>query len=87
MEVLIYSKQNCSFCQKAKMFLSSKGINYSEKKLNEDFTIEHLKSIFPNAKTFPVIVIDGFNIGGLRELQEYFVNNQPNDLKFLTERF
>jgi glutaredoxin len=85
MNVTIYSKDNCSYCTNAKVLLSSKGIQYNEFKLNEDFTKESLQQLFPSATTFPVIVVDGFNIGGFNQLQK-MLNEQTNATgKFLTE--
>ena len=85
MNIILYTKENCAFCTKAKMLLSSKGINYTELKLNEDFSRENLLELYPSAKTLPVIVVDGFNIGGFTNLQE-MINNQPQDSrKFLAE--
>jgi glutaredoxin len=85
MHVTIYSKENCSFCTSAKMLLSSRGVAYNEMKLNEDFTKETLQQLFPSATTFPVIVVDGFNIGGFNQLQK-MLNEQTNTTgKFLIE--
>jgi glutaredoxin len=70
MNVIIYSKPDCSECTKAKMLLSSRGINYRELKLNEDFTRETLIDMFPSARSFPIIVVDGFNVGNVSELQK-----------------
>jgi glutaredoxin len=68
------------------MLLSSRGIQYNEMKLNEDFTKEHLMETFPNAKTFPVIVVDGFNIGGFEQLrQQLEESHKPTELKYLSE--
>lgn len=82
--VEIWTKENCSYCTKAKQFLSNKNIPYTELKLNEDFTREHLLEKFPNARTFPVIVIDGFYIGGYTQLEE-MVNEQRDSRKLLNE--
>ena len=35
MKVTIYSKQNCTYCSKAKAMMNSLGIEYTEKKLEE----------------------------------------------------
>ena len=85
MNVTIYSKDNCSYCTSAKMLLSSKGIQYNEFKLNEDFTKESLQQLFPSATTFPVIVVDGFNIGGFTQLQKMINEQTSTTGKFLTE--
>ena len=86
MDVVIYTKENCSYCTSAKTFLRNKNIPFKELALNVDFTRETLLETFPTARTFPVVVIDGFNIGGFSELVTT-INEQtanPND-KFLTE--
>jgi glutaredoxin len=67
------------------MLLSSKGIQYNEFKLNEDFTKESLQQLFPSATTFPVIVVDGFNIGGFTQLQKMINEQTTTTGKFLTE--
>jgi glutaredoxin len=85
MNVKIYSKENCSYCTSAKMLLSNKGISYTELKLNEDFTSENLKQLYPNARTFPIIVVDGFNIGGFTELQKMITEETKDNRKFLSE--
>jgi len=85
MNVIIYTKDACSYCTNAKLLLNSKGLSYTEYKLGEDFTRETLLEMFPEAKTFPIIVIDGFNIGGYIQLKEK-LNSESNDSrKFLTE--
>jgi len=85
MNVTIYSKPNCQHCTSAKMLLSSKGISYTELKLNEDFSREHLLEIYPSAKTFPVIVVDGFNIGGFDQLRQKLNEETQDNRKFLSE--
>lgn len=70
MDITIYSKDACQQCDMAKMFLDMKGYSYTLKKLNKDFTQDELKSLFPTARSFPIIIIDEENIGGYRELKE-----------------
>jgi glutaredoxin len=70
MSIVIYSKDECSFCDRARELLKSLGKEYIEYKLEKDFTRETLKAVFPSAKTFPVITIDNSYIGGYNELSE-----------------
>jgi glutaredoxin 3 len=79
MAIEIYSKDNCSQCDQAKNLLKNKGKDFVEYKLDRDFTREILLDKFPEAKTFPVIVIDGFNIGGINQLNEH-LNIEDNRL-------
>ena len=81
----IYSKNNCVFCEQAKQLLKSHGKNFTEYKLDEDFTREILLSKFPEAKTFPVVVIDGFNIGGFQQLQQQINEEASGNRKVLLE--
>jgi len=75
-KLVIYSKENCSYCTKAKNFLNELNINYEEIKLNigkEDdiIIIKNLKETY-NHNTFPFILIKGESdvfIGGFNELQ------------------
>lgn len=85
MNVILYTKDLCSYCTNAKLLLTSKGISFTEMKLGEDFTRETLLELFPNARTYPVVVIDGFNIGGYEQLKEQLTSELKESKKFLTE--
>ena len=77
MKVDIYSKPNCSFCDKAKMRLAK----YNPKifMLNEDFTREEFFQKFPNAKTFPQIIINNEHIGTYNQLEKWLAFNNPDE--------
>ncbi len=87
MIVDLYTKLGCAYCTWAKTLLNSKGIGFNEHKLGEHFTRDFILENFPNAKTFPVIIVDGFNIGGYEGLQEYLKTTEaPNhNQQFLME--
>jgi hypothetical protein len=68
----------------AKDLLALCNITYTEQRLGVDFNVNTLKTKFPNANSFPIIVVDGFHIGGYNQLREHLESN--NDYrKFLTE--
>lgn len=67
----IYSKPSCPYCVRAKNLCEQEGYEYTYKMLDEDFTREELFEIFPGARTFPQIKIDGENIGGYQQLEEW----------------
>ena len=69
MEVEIYSKINCVFCDKAKMRLAKE--NPKIHMLDKDYSREDFFKKFPNARTFPQIIINGKNIGGYSELEKW----------------
>lgn len=64
----IYGKTQCPFCDKAKQLCEREGLDFVYKQLDEDFTREELFEVFPGARTFPQIRMDGENIGGYTEL-------------------
>jgi glutaredoxin len=81
-QVEVYTKDNCPFCNRAKQLLNTMNISFSEQKLDRDFTREFLLEKFPNAKTYPVVVVDGFHIGGYTQLAE-MVNTQTKSTSVL----
>lgn len=85
MAIEIYSKNNCTFCDQAKQLLRMHGKEFVEYKLDEDFTREVLLSKFPEAKTFPVIVLDGYNIGGFEQLKRHLTEETSDNRKVLLE--
>ena len=60
MYVEIYTRPGCGFCDKAKNLMNNKGIAYQEYKLDVDFTRAILSEKYSTAKTYPVMVVDGF---------------------------
>lgn len=77
MNVEIWSKINCPYCTSAKQILRDFNVPFTERVLDRDFTREILLETYPTAKTFPVVVIDGFYIGGYNQLSEK-LNEQRN---------
>lgn len=77
MNVIIYSKHGCPWCDRAKALLSQYKFSYSEKILNQDYIKEDLQLILgPEKKlTVPQIVIDDKLVGGYGDLLEYFENH------------
>ncbi|MDG2229095.1 MAG: glutaredoxin [Gammaproteobacteria bacterium] len=67
----IFGKLDCIHCEKAKFLCNQKGIKYTYKELDKDFDFDFIKKSFPNARTFPQIVIDGIHVGGYDDLSKY----------------
>ena len=75
MKVTVYSKPNCQFCDKAKALLTQLKIEYTEKVVTKDISLEELfEELGKTVRTIPQIVIDENHIGGFNELREYFVD-------------
>jgi len=73
MKAEIYSKTNCVFCDKAKMRLSK--YNPTVHMLDQDYTRKDFFEKFPNAKTFPQIIINDEHVGGYHELKKLLDQN------------
>jgi len=76
-QVKIYSKENCVFCVKAKAVLEKHKPEVLM--LDEDYNRDQFFEIFPTAKTFPQIIINGDKIGGYHELERWMAFNKPDD--------
>lgn len=66
---VVWSKNNCSFCQQAKSLLLVKGKKFEVKMLDQDYNMEDFVKKFPTARTFPAIEADGEYIGGFEQLK------------------
>ena len=77
MKAEIYSKTNCIFCDRAKIRLAK----YNPKifMLDKDFTREEFFQKFPNAKTFPQIIINNEHIGTYNQLEQWLAFNNPDE--------
>ena len=82
MEIIIYSKNNCVFCNKAKHLVKSLGLTYTEKKMEEfDSPQAMLEDIGKQVRTMPQIKIDGKLVGGYNQLVEYFADQGKVNFK------
>lgn len=71
MKVIIWSKNQCTYCDQAKRLLESKGIEYEERNINGDtWTKEQLLEAVPQARSVPQIFVDDEYVGGFNELRE-----------------
>ncbi len=59
MKIELYVKDNCSSCDFARTLLTSNEVEYVEKKIGQDISVEELLKLFPGVRVAPVIVMDG----------------------------
>ena len=71
MKNIIWSKNDCSYCTKAKELLNSKAIEFEERNISKDWTKEQLLEAVPNAKTVPQIFLWDKYVGGYDSLLVY----------------
>ena len=72
MKAIVWSKNQCPFCDQAKNLLKMKGIEFEERNVSKDWTKEQLLEAVPTARTVPQIFLDEELIGGFTELKRYF---------------
>jgi glutaredoxin 3 len=70
MSVVVWSRDLCAYCDRAKRELGKRDIVFEERKIGDGWTKEQLLKEIPNARTIPQIVIDGKVIGGYTELMK-----------------
>jgi len=67
-KVIIYSKDPCPYCVRAKMLLQRKGQEFTEIKITDDETREEMMKKSGGRMTVPQIFIDDFHVGGCDDL-------------------
>ena len=70
MKAIVWSKDQCAFCDQAKNLLEARGIEYEVRNIMHDWTREQLLEAVPNARTVPQIFIDDEYVGGFNELRK-----------------
>ena len=68
--IVIYSKDQCVFCDKARTLLKLRAKEFVEYKLGKDFDRDTILEMFPDARTFPIITLDKKFIGGYNDLEK-----------------
>lgn len=73
-DIVVYSKDDCPWCVKAKDLLTKYNFKYVEKKYGVDFTREDLYNLVgPDKKlTVPQVIINGELVGGYEDLAHHF---------------
>ena len=72
-QTVVWTRDNCPYCVKAKSMLASKGIRFEERNLSTgEWTREQLLEAVPDARTVPQIWLHGDYVGGCTELEQYF---------------
>ena len=74
-KIVVYSKNNCVYCTKAKNLLTRLGLVYTERKLEDFESVDALQeAIGKKVRSMPQIVIDDEIVGGYNQLIEYLDN-------------
>ena len=69
---VVWSKDDCMYCTKAKDYLKKKGINVEERNVQSgDWTMTQLQEAVPNARAFQQIFIDGKYVGSYDKMMAH----------------
>tara|TARA_R110000868_G_scaffold411076_1_gene701717 strand:+ start:2352 stop:2606 length:255 start_codon:yes stop_codon:yes gene_type:complete len=71
MTTIVWSKENCPYCDQVKALLTLRSIPFEEKKIGHGYTKEQLLEQIPTARSVPQIIINAKPIGGFNELKRY----------------
>jgi len=75
MDVVLYTKDDCPYCEKIKTVFDIQNVAYVEYKLGDHFDRDNFISEFGEGSTFPRVLIDGNLIGGASETVKYLMEN------------
>ena len=70
MKAIVWSKDQCPYCDQAKALLKSRNIEFEERSVSRDWTREQLLEAVPNARAVPQIFLDEELVGGFNELRQ-----------------
>ena len=71
MKAIVWSKDQCPYCDQAKALLKSRNIEFEERNVSQDWTREQLLEAVPNARTVPQIFLGEELVGGFNELRKH----------------
>lgn len=70
-KAVIYTKDECPYCVKAKKLMEGFHIEYSEVKIGVDMSREEFVETFPDQGTVPLIFINEEKVGGYNEFRNW----------------
>jgi len=70
-KIVVYSKQNCQYCEMLKSFLDENEFDYEIKDVTIYENLQELKLAAPHVKTVPQMFVNDFHVGGCRDSIEF----------------
>lgn len=71
MKVEFYSIPGCTYCKKLKLLLQRAKLDYIETIVGKDLSREDYIAMYPNKQSFPFVIIDGEEIGGVVDTAKF----------------
>jgi len=79
-EIIIYTKEICPFCVKAKQLFKNKSLSYKEIIIKDDATRDEMIKKSNGRMTVPQIFIGEYHVGGCDDLYDLDRSGKLNDL-------
>ena len=71
MKAVLWSRDNCQWCERVRQLFAHCKIEYLEYKLDKDFTRHQFYEEFEEGATFPQVQLDNKHIGGCKDTLHY----------------
>ena len=71
MKAVLWSKDDCQWCERVKQLFAATNREYLEDKLDKDFTKHQFYEEFEEGATFPQVHLDNKHIGGCKDTLQY----------------
>mgnify|MGYP001238423454 CR=1 FL=1 len=71
MNAVVYSKDNCQWCERVIQLFNATDITVTEYKFGEHFNKSSFYEEFGQGATFPQVQLDNQHIGGCKETLQY----------------
>ena len=71
MKAVLWSRDNCQWCERVRQLFAATNIEYLEYKLDKDFTRHQFNEEFEEGATFPPVQLDNQHIGGCKDTLHY----------------
>lgn len=83
MEITAYTTEGCFYCEQLKELFRRANLEYTSVVVKKDITRQEFKHKFPEVDSFPHVVIDGTEVGGLTQtakllLEKGLVSSKKN---------
>ena len=80
--IIVYSKNNCGYCDKAKALLKGLGLSFETRRMEEFESVDAMiKDIGSRVRSMPQIKINGELNGGYNQLIEHYNKEGKVDFK------
>lgn len=69
----VYSKQDCPNCTTVKTVMSMNGLEFTEKEVGKDISVEEFMAVSQGAREMPQVFQGDKRIGGLNDFKQHLI--------------